>query len=552
MATLALGFASDDCIIQRNFSDKDQKFSGHEIYPATGQSDHASYSEWYEWIIKASGDSAAILLEAYRRTVDLDMTTRYQDRIAEVNREPIDGGNTIDDVLMKSAKYQDAINKTSQQKEKDQRHALVLLHNVEISVSSKLNVEFQPINTRFLDNSVSRIYHIMDFLKDKYSPTPSEANNLILFRIQQIGRAENKSHLKAMLLAFEFWLLKQHTVLHTVNPLPAANIIGIADNQRSIDIINQDLQEYKDTCRYLRAHVDDGDEPVYPRTPQLRYPYPVISALARIAVFNFKVQVYCSKVQRRKVAGPVPVFDTAESDELLPPLADPTIIRDFRVRPTTNLDTLKAVRERMESDPHSEIAMYRQMVLDAEEIDRPFKDLFKSITKKLAKDTPSVNHLHSAIHAAHAEIHGHGRASASAHSAIASDVINELLDQGAGSANMAIGSSAQLEALATRVRFLEQGQGGEAKRTRIGYPCNFWGMDPVTGRRSCSREAALGSCPYDHHHYKDTMTPAAQTWHTPVSAQELLASHPSHYGPSAPIQSPFGATGLGQSLRPNV
>ena len=555
MATLPLGFATDDCINQRIFNEKNEKFTGDEIYPATGKPDRASYPDWREWLVKVSGDSAAILLETYRRTVRLDMTTRYQERITEVNNEPIDGDNTIDDVLMKSAKYQDAINKTFQQKEKDQRHALVLLHNVATSVSTQINVEVKPIITQYLEDSVRRIYAIMDFLDDKYTPTPTEVNNLMLFRIHQTGRAETKAHLKSMLTAFDFWVLKQDTALHTINPLIVANITGISDNQRSINKVNRDLQKYKDTCIALRAQADinkDTNALVYPPPPQLHYPYPVQSALARLAVFNYQSQEYCKKVSLRKASGPLPQFNMEDSADLSPPLADPKILRDHRVRPMTNLATLQAVRERLESNPHSEIFMYRELVLAAEENDRPYKELSTTIIKKLAKDTPSLNHLQSAIHAAHAAVHGHAHGSASSHSAIASDVINDLLDHGTGSANMAIGSGSQLDSLATRVRFLEQAHGGEIKRSRSSYPCVFWGVDPATGRRSCSREEATGTCPYDHHHYKDITVPAEKKWTTAISAQEILAINPGPYGPPPPIQSPLGAPGLGQSLRPSL
>jgi len=549
--SLSLGFASHQSVIKRNYAA--QVFTGHDIHGPTGLPDNVSYPLWKEWFIEAGGDASTILKEDHRKKVALNLTQKFQKRIEEIGNEP-ENPDTLDDNLMKQARFQDAINKANREHEKDQSNARSLLEIIKISMSTNILVEIQPTESKYLEDSQLRLFAIIDYLDAKYSPKVSDQNKLILQQMNQIGRAETTGQLKNMITAFQFFLLKQREALFTKNPVISARISGMASNQRAIDSVNREVSDYRDTVHELRAEAAlHGRNPVYPRVPVLVYPYPVPSAAGPIAVHNYIIGDYYRKVNTRKACTEPEDFDTADSNDLLPPIPTDMVLKDPFVRPLPNLELLEMLRKRLESNPHSEIFMYRQMVLAAEESNRPHEELFKDIDNKLAKDTPSQNHLDAAIHAAHAAVHGRS-ASASAHSSTATEILNDVLDHNSAHSYMAIGTGSNNPQLESRIRVLESELLNNNKRTRFA-PCKFWGLDQLTGIRSCGRQTATNSCPFASYHDPTILTPAAEKW---LSHEEFLATRASPFGsahaPMPPAGAPVpmslaSAPALGQSLR---
>ena len=445
---LALGIASDRSVLERNFSIQGHQFSGDAIYDPIGQPDKVMYADWQKYIKKESGDASSLLEPSYR-VVSVDVLIKnYRDRIKAIMQPPVDDAN-----LILIGKFNDSINKVNDTKEKDQHRARTILSVAEITPVIALNPS----------DSVQRLFSVLDLFEEKYSASIADRHKLIVHNIQQTGRAETTDQLVKALTSFKYHLSKETELLYCENPELSLQQQGQQDNEQAANDHNDELNNYINEFRMLPI----PDRPKL-RTPKLVFPYPVTSAISLLAVHNYKVKLFCAKVQNNRQPR-VPVIDITQDTDYLPERDIPDIcLVDPLVQPLSNHDILGLLRDRMESGPLAPIASYRKMVLTAIRNKTAFGDLEEQISLALADDIPSVNHLLPGLHAAHARLHGTSNATSSAHSAYASEVINDLLDHGAASTNMAIGSGSQLAELNNRVRQLEQSH-EDTKRQRVQF-----------------------------------------------------------------------------------
>jgi hypothetical protein len=537
--SLPLGIASSKSVTLRNFLD--DKFIGDDINPSLGRPDTVSYRDYQKYILKEAGDAGVILGTNHREMYAVDLVKDLQEEILHVNRRVITQANRTETTLLKGA-LANHLRRANQDKEINMGHARTILLIIERTSSTKIAAELQPILDRFPNDSEDRLFHVLEYLDATYAPSIYDLNKLIISRITSTGRAETPAHLLKVITSLKLHKQEQMDLLVKIHPGILEVQQGNEENKEYMIEFNEEVQSFR-----ARWNAANNHARLHMHTPVLVFPFPVPSADGQIAVYQFRLEGFIEKVKANK-NGNIGEYIYNQRHNIAQEPKERTILCDPTVHPLPNMEMLQLLLARTESNSNSGLSEYRTLIKKAIRLDSSFDELIEEILLSLAEDVPSENHLHQGIHAAHIALHG-ASASASAHSANAADVINDILDHGEGSANMAIGSGVHFSELETRIRNLEQGHGGEAKRPRVSYPCHFWGLDSATGRRSCSREVALGYCPYAHHHDPTIMTPATQRW---VSSQELLVSNPGPHGPPAPIQSPIGATGSGQSLRPSL
>jgi len=520
---LALGIINDGSTAKRDFAQLGSKFSGHDVYPPTGLSDAINLTRFLQFLQENGGDSSFVMSTSHRLITESNFQKDFQTRLAALANE-----EKSDENLASIARFTKALSDAVAQKEKNQSHARKLLQIIESSVTKTILAEFAPILFRHKLDSEVRLFAVLDHLKEKYDASIADQNQQLITNFQHIGRAETKSQLSKLITAFEFHSTTQNDLLFEKNPELQLQVQGEELNERHLSDFNRDVARYRIRFSQNRN----------PATPVIDLPYQITTALGPIAVHNYKIERHVAAVRNGQNPQP-PFFDAAnEPGMALPDLPERTLV-DPLVFPLTNREKLIMLRDRMESNPSSEIASYRKLVLDALRLGTPFADLCEEISTALAEDLPSENHVRPGIHAAFAALHG-SSANASANSSHV--LIGEILDvnqqlQATASANM--GSASQLE---TRVRQLEEQLGGDVKRPRIQqpYPCKFWGAD-ASGHLSCSREVKSGHCDYKHLHFPTVTTPPVSRWLNPAEMASM-------YGSSAPTTSGSSQAGLGQSL----
>jgi len=323
---LALGIINDGSTAKRDFAKIGNKFSGNEVYSPTGLPDSINLTSYLQFLQENGGDSAFVMTMPHRLLKESNFQKDYQTRLAELANE-----EKSDEVLSSIARFTKALGDAVLQKEKNQSHARKILDIIISSVTKTILAEFAPILSRNKLDSEARLFAVLDHLGEKYDASIAEQNQQLITNFHHIGRAETKSQLAKVITAFEYHSTNQFDLLLEKNPELVLQSRGEESNDTHITYMNREVRRFAQRWRAGRN----------PLTPVFDLPYQIITALAPIAVHNFKIVQHVAAVGNGQ--NPVsPMFDAAnEPGMTLPDLQEYTLV-DSSVPPLSNREKLVA------------------------------------------------------------------------------------------------------------------------------------------------------------------------------------------------------------------
>jgi len=494
---------------------KEDPFIGNAFRPNNGLPDAVHVRELIRFIFtKAASDSSILEEDDTKMSLEAKLKLRKI-----VQAYPLIADPTPEETSL-FIKCSEFLSKAKRYQKDDDAKAERVLQQMATYVSSEIAASYQHLLDRYSGHGEEALQAVLQYLETTYPFQTSDLKSAILQEMNNIGYSNSDSQWHTLVACETYHHARLLLALVKPNPVLKTLEKKIEDNTKATktftDSVKSWAQRYDNTA--------EGNN--IPATPTLKPTFFNLAdqdAIAETAINNYKAQQYIADVKalQKNKRPNVPSFTfTALNKRPNPPA---TVLCDPNVPMLTDLDMLKHIIGRVESDTRSTLAGVRDILAKAiQQIPiAAWTETINECNKHIAANPQSLNHtIPRMIAEQYARTH-QGNASASAATIQTNDEEWASLLQ--GQANAAAAFSPPMDP-AMRAQIMElcrsaTGQPPLKQARTTTRPCDYFGVQP-DGEMCCSRERLTGTCDFKAFHFPTTLPPA-RTW---MSQSDFLAT----------------------------